>query len=161
VVRLQYLLSAGHSLNRAELDEQLHYVGGYNLDIVRRTAEEVRRYATAGDYLYVWGFEPGIYALSEMKPASRYIFNVPQRAKGQNERPRASLMRDLAAHPPAVIVTQTRDAMSFVTGNPWNSTDALPDFPAMQQFLSGNYRKVKTIDRFAIWLPRKKTNTGE
>jgi hypothetical protein len=70
-------------------------------------------------------------------------------------------MRDLAAHPPAVIVTQTRDAMSFVTGNPWNSTDALPDFRALQQFLLGNYRKVKTIDRFAIWLPREKTNTGE
>lgn len=159
-VRLKYLLSAGHSLSRAELDEQLYYVGGYNLDIVRRTAEEVRRYAPPGSTLYVWGFEPGIYSMSEMKPASRYIYNVPQRAKWQNERPRATLLRELKEHPPAVLVTQTRDAMSFVTGNHWNSTDSLPDFPAMQRFIEDNYKKVQTIDRFAIWLSNEVAQTN-
>lgn len=158
VVRLQYLLSAGHSLSRTELDEQLYYVGGYNLDIVRRTAEEVRRYGAPGEYLYVWGFEPGLYSLTEMKPASRYIYNVPQRAKWKNERPRATVMHELRAHPPAVIVTQTRDAMKFVTGNDWNSTDSLPDFPEMQRFIEENYRKVQTVDRFAIWLPDEKAD---
>lgn len=155
-VRLQYLLSAGNALSRTELDEQLHYVGGYNLDIVRRTADEVRNYAAPGEYLYVWGFEPALYSLSEMKPSSRYVYNVPQRAKWQNSRPRATVMRDLHAHPPKVVVTQTRDAMSFVTGNEWNSTDSLPDFPAMHRFIESNYRKVRTIDRFSIWVPHEK-----
>lgn len=154
LLRLQYLLSAGHSLSRTELDEKLYYVGGYNLDVVRRTAEEVSRYTKPGDYLYVWGFEPGIYSISETRPASRYIYNVPQRAKWQNERPRATVMRDLRKHPPAVVVTQRRDAIPFVTGNRWDSTDSLPHFPEMQRFIEDNYRKVKTIDRFTIWLPK-------
>src|SRR5690606_29633139 len=111
VKRMEYLLSAGRSINRAELDDELHYVAGYNLAIARATAQEVRRVVPPGGYLYVWGFEPAIYSLSETRPSSRYIYNVPQRAKWQSERAWQTLTQDLATHPPAAVITQRRDAM--------------------------------------------------
>lgn len=153
VVRTEYLLSAGRSISRDELDAQLHYVAGYDLDAARKVASELDRYVDAGDYLYIWGFEPVIYSLTETLPASRYVYNVPQRAKWQNERPRRTLMADLRDHPPEAIVTQVRDAIPFVTGNRLNSTDSLPLFPEFERYLNSRYRKAKSVDRFTIWLP--------
>jgi hypothetical protein len=153
IVRMQYLLSAGRSISRDELDAQLHYVAGYNLDVARKIANELDRHVDEGDYLYIWGFEPVIYSLTETIPSSRYVYNVPQRAKWQNERPRRTLMNDLESHPPEVIITQVRDAIPFVTGNRLNSTDSIPLFPEFERFLNSRYRKAKTLDRFSIWLP--------
>ena len=154
-IRMRYLLSAGRSLNRVSLDEKIHYVAGYNLDVARRTANVVKRHVKPGDHLYIWGFEPAIYSMSETIPSSRYIYNVPQRAKWQNERPRRTLMADLRKNPPKAVVTQRRDAMHFVTGHRKDSTDSLPDFPEMNRWLHANYQKAQTIDRFALWLPKE------
>lgn len=153
VIRMQYLLTGGRSLSRAQLDEDLHYVASYNLHFATKTALEVSRLVKKGGYIYVWGFEPVIYSLSETLPSSRYIYNVPQRAKWQSERARSTLMEDLARHPPELIVTQRYDTMHFVTGNPFDSTDSLPDFPELERYLSEHYQKAKEIDRFALWLP--------
>jgi hypothetical protein len=62
-------------------------------------------------------------------------------------------MADLHRHPPRAIITQVRDAIPFVTGNGLNSTDSLPLFPEFNTYLNSRYRKVKEVDRFAIWLP--------
>ncbi len=151
--RMQYLLSSGNALSRNQLDERLHYVGGYNLDIVRKTAREITHHLQPGDYLYVWGFEPALYSLTKSRPSSRYIYNVPQRAQWQRARARRRLMNDLRAHPPQVVVTQKRDAIHFVTGSRLDSTDSLPDFPELQTWLQTRYKKMKSLDRFSIWLP--------
>jgi len=153
LTRMHYLLTAGHSLNRAELDEKLHYVGGYDLSVARKTALEVKRHIEPGDPIYIWGFEPVIYSLSEAKPASRYIYNVPQRSKWQAARARRRLLEDLKRNVPKVVVTQRRDMMHFVTGNRFDSTDSLPLFPELESWLNQRYQKVKTVDRFAVWLP--------
>lgn len=158
VTRLEYLLSAGHSMNRQELDEELHYVGGYNLAIARSTAQEVRRLTQEGDSIYVWGFEPAIYSLSGRRPSSSYIYNVPQRAQWQSERAWRKLYRDLEKHPPAAVVTQRRDAMHFVTGTRLDSTDSLELFPRFQRWLEDGYAPEQQVDRFMIWLPKKLKN---
>ena len=150
---MEYLLTAGRSLSRAQLDEELHYVAGYDLHIAEKTALEISRHVKPGAPVYIWGFEPVIYSLSMTKPSSRYIYNVPQRAQWQSEGARAILMRDLAHSPPEAVITQRRDAMHFVTGNRLDSTDSLPDFPEFERWLTKNYRKVQDIDRFALWLP--------
>lgn len=156
LIRLKYLLSAGRSLTRAEMDEEIHRVAGYDLAVVRRTAEEMERLVPPGSYSYVWGFEPALYSLSHTKPSSRYIYNVPQRATWQRERARSTLLSELRAHPPAIFITQRRDAMAFVTGNRLDSTDSLPHFPALDRYLKDHFAAAKVIDRFTIWLPRPK-----
>lgn len=155
LTRMEYVLSAGRSLSRSQLDEQLHYVGGYNLDVAKRTALELSQHVQPGERIYIWGFEPVIYSLSHTLPASRYIYNVPQRAKWQSERARRGLMSDLRRRPPQAIVTQRRDAMHFVTGNRHDSTDSLPLFPEFERYLQTHFQEYRTIDRFTVWLPQR------
>lgn len=154
LLRLEYLLSGGRSLSRAQLDEKLHYVGGYNLDGAKQTALELSQHVAPGRPIYIWGFEPVIYSLSHTLPSSRYIYNVPQRATWQSQPARAGLLSDLRRNPPDAIVTQRRDAMHFVTGNPLDSTDSLPLFPEFESYLTARFVEYKSIDRFTLWLPR-------
>jgi hypothetical protein len=154
-LRMQYLLSAGRSLSREELDEKIHYVAGYNLGSARKAAYEVKRHLKPGDPLYIWGFEPIIYSLSEAQPSSRYIYNVPQRAKWQSKFALERLYQDLEKAPPAAVLTQRLDVMPFVTGTRLDSVDSLPHFPRIQHWLTENYEQTQVIDRFILWLPRR------
>lgn len=149
--RLQYLLSGGHALSREELDERLHYVGGYNLFGARQAAHEVAQLTPAGAPIYIWGFEPIIYRLSERPPSSAYIYNVPQRAQWERERAWRRLWGDLHQRPPAAIITQRRDVMPFVTGTRLDSVDSLRDFPAFRHYLHEKFEHRSTVDRFEIW----------
>lgn len=152
LVRTQYLLGGGRSLSREDMDERLHYVAGYNLGAARQTALEIAHLTGPQDPIYIWGFEPVIYWLSERTPSSRYIYNVPQRAAWQADRAWQTLWDDLRVRPPALIVTQKLDTMPFVTGSPLDSTDSIPQFPRLQRFLSSHYKPVKSVDRFTIWM---------
>ncbi len=152
VLRTQYLLSAGRSLSREELDEKIHYVAGYDLAVARQAAHEISHLTQAHDPIYVWGFEPALYWLSERKPSSSYIYNVPQRAKWKSERAWKQLWTDLEARPPQLIVTQRRDAVPFVTGTRLDSTDSLPLYPRFENYLKSEFRHVKRVDRFDLWL---------
>jgi hypothetical protein len=73
------------------------------------------------DRLFVWGFAPQIYALSERRPASRFNFctflvglvpgvKVAVETAPQYEVPGAwdKLRRDFEAHPPAYVIDATR-----------------------------------------------------
>ena len=151
VVRAQYLLSGGRSISREDLDERLHYVAGYNLSVARQVAHEVTRLTAANDNIYIWGFEPIIYWLSERPPSSSYIYNVPQRASWQSDQAWQQLWSDLKHRPPQLIVVQSLDAMPNVTGNRLDSADSLPTFPNFERYVLDHYQKVKTIDRFSLW----------
>ena len=153
--RMMYLLSGGRSPSREELDEKLHYIGGYNLHNVRQAAHAIEQAMGPGQCLYVWGFEPLLYSLSKSVPCSRYIYNVPQRARWQREAALEGLYRDLRRHPPAAVVTQTLDVLPEVTGTRRDSTDSLPHYGRLQHWLTAGYAPSKTIDRFTIWLPRE------
>jgi hypothetical protein len=48
----------------------------------RRIAQQLRDRVPAGEPIYVWGFEPVLYDLADRPSASRFIYNVPQRAPG-------------------------------------------------------------------------------
>ena len=83
----------------------------------RAVAQFLREHTEAGDAVFVWGFEPVIYDLADRPLASRYIYNVPQRATWSSGPMQETLMRDLGAAPPKAIVVEHGDVVPFVTGN--------------------------------------------
>src|SRR5690606_18973042 len=116
-IRLKYLAGFSSLRSRAALDEELYYVADYNLGANLRVAEAVAERTQPDDHVYVWGFEPSIYWLSERAPASRFIYNVPQRAQWQQRHARQLLIKELQAVPPAIVVVQQNDVFSAVTGD--------------------------------------------
>jgi len=140
--------------NRIELDRKLYNVVDYDLDVDRRTGQAVALMTKPDDAIFVWGFEPAVYWFSRRAPASRYVYDVPQRAAWQRERARSELMRDLAETPPAAVVVQHGDVFRFVTGDDLDSDGAIATFPELARLLDDRYRFTETVGDLDIYAKR-------
>jgi hypothetical protein len=117
-------------------------------------ASWVREHVPADRCIFVWGFEPVIYDLADRMPATRYLYDVPQRVAWAKEKERATLMRDLDAGRPAAIVVEHRDVFPMVTGDAIDSADTLKDFPALRDRIAERYERATTIEDFDVYLER-------
>lgn len=151
VQRTEYLFGATPYHSRLMLDRELYRVADFNLDADRRVAAEIQLRTPPGARVFVWGFEPAIYWFSRRRPASRFIYDVPQRVTWQRGRARAELMRDLKAHPPAMIVVQRDDVFPFVTGDNLDSAHALATFPELDDLLIDRYHRVAQVAHFVLY----------
>ena len=154
-IRFQYLLRMPPYQSRDAMDQELSYVADYNLSADRRVAQAVRARTRPNEAVFIWGFEPAVYWLAERRPASRFIYNVAQRSPWQSEHARTLLMQDLKRDPPALIVVQSEDVFSFVTGNNLDSRDALPGFPALHRLIEENYTLSTRIEDFELYVRRR------
>ncbi len=132
----------------------LHDFGDVDAGSNRRAAEWLVANTPAESRLFVWGFEPVIYHLSGRRPASRYIYNVPQRSEWAQAESRGILIQELTAAPPTAIVVVHRDSLPWVTGNPLDSAAALTTFPELQQLLQEEYRHAWRLGDLQILLRR-------
>jgi hypothetical protein len=136
--------------SRDVLEHRLYLAADYSLGADRTIAREVSRYTSPNDAVFVWGFEPMIYWLSGRRPASRYVYNVPQRATWQRERARDELLADLRANPPRVVIIQHGDYFRFVTGDDLDSAAALSTFPELATILEDDYTYVSKSSRLDL-----------
>ena len=154
IARHQQLLGLS-DMTREELDAKLYSVADVSYGANRRVAEFLRRELAPTDFAFIWGFEPIIYDMSERRPASRYIYNVPQRVAWAKEQTRELLMADLDARPPKAIVVEHRDVFPVVTGDAFDSADTLKRFPALAARINDNYALTTTIEDFDVYMLRQ------
>lgn len=150
-IRTQYLLNMEPVSSRAALDKELYYVADYNLAADREVALEIRSRTRSGAPIYVWGFEPTIYWLANRPPASRFIYNVPQRTEWERGYARRELMRELTANPPVIVVVQRNDVFPAVTGQTTDSKRELDAFPELARLIAERYVFVKQIEDFELY----------
>ncbi len=136
-----------------DLRDELYSYPGSPAGPRRRAADWIRSHTGELDTIFVWGFEPGIYQQSGRRPASRYIYNVPQRVEWDADPARATLLSDLRANPPAAVVVQSGDALPWVTNNDEDSRSALSGFPELEGWLRTGYVSAETIGPFEILIP--------
>jgi hypothetical protein len=152
-------------MTREELDASLYSVADVSYGANLRVAEFLRRELAPNDLAFIWGFEPIIYDMSERRPASRYIYNVPQRVAWAKDQARATLMAELDARPPRAIVVEHRDVFPVVTGDALDSADTLHRFPELAARINDQYTLSTTIEDFDIYLLRSgaalQLRTGE
>ncbi|WP_437314808.1 glycosyltransferase family 39 protein [Sorangium sp. So ce385] len=146
------LLAAG-ARDQGRLD-RLASVADVNAAANRAVAAWLRERVAPGRPVFVWGFEPVIYDLADRPPATRYLYNVPQRAAWARQAARDALMRDLAASPPAAIVVERHDVFPSVTGDALDSRDTLDGFPALAGLIDDRYELAVLIEDFEIYLER-------
>jgi len=151
-LRMRYLFST-HK-NRDELEERLGTVADVSLAADRAVARELRARTRSNAPVLVWGFEPIVYWLADRRPATRFIYDVPQRTSWERERARRDLMRDLGASPPVAIAVQHNDVFPMVTGNNLDSARELLAFPELSALVFGKYELVTTIEDFDLYVPR-------
>jgi hypothetical protein len=150
-VRMQYLFRIGPYPTRELMDRELALAADYDLDNDRRLAAEIRRRTPEAAPVYVWGFEPVVYLLADRPPATRFIYNVPQRVQWAREHARSTLMQELARRPPQLIAVQRNDVFPSVTGDELDSRRALETFPELSTLIEEDYALIESIDDFELY----------
>jgi len=117
-----------------------------------RVAAWVAAHTEPDAAIYVWGFQPMLYGLAERRPASRFVYNAPQRAAWYRTRGRPALMAELESDPPAAILVEAGDVHPGTTGNELDSRTMLARFPRLLRFLREGYGPGETVGRFTIHL---------
>ncbi len=135
--------------------DRLASVADVNAGANREVAAFLRDRVPADRRVFVWGFEPVIYDLADRAPATRYLYDVPQRVAWAKAREREILMRDLEAGRPAAIVVEHRDVFPMVTGDAIDSADTLRGFPALAGLIAARYELATTIEDFDVYLEQR------
>jgi hypothetical protein len=118
-------------------------------------SDYLRERVAPGDTLYIWGFRPEVYYLSQLRPATRFIFHFPLVADWYPAAWRQENVDVLwAALPPYVLVLQV-DYMPFVTGRDEDSNSLLQEYNELNDWLIFNYEREAQIGNFFVW--RRKT----
>jgi hypothetical protein len=102
--------------------------------------------------IFVWGFESTIYLEAARRPASRYVYDAPQRCAWERAAARAQLMRDLSATPPAAIVVEHRDFCEPILCSEDDSATLLDGFAELRALLDHHYRLATEIGALEVWL---------
>jgi hypothetical protein len=136
---------------RTEVADHLYSVADVDAGENRLVAAWLSAHTRDSDSVYIWGFEPAIYDLAKRRPATRYIYNVPQRVTWGRELARRTLLDDLHADPPAAIVVERRDIFPVVTGDNLDSVSSLRTFPELARLIDERYEFVERIGDFEIY----------
>ena len=153
---MRFVSLFGDRDEKNRINDYLHCEADVNAGANRRTAEWIAENTDPGDTIFIWGFEPSIYDRSFRRPASRYIYNVPQRIEKLKDEYRKELMDDLRESEPAVIIVEKKDVFPWVTGNLKDSRTELEEFPELRHLLDGAYEKVVEIEDLTLYARKKK-----
>lgn len=152
--RLQYLFRVGDYRTRAQLDAELHRAADYDLAADRKVAEWVEQNTSPRDSVLVWGFEPVIYWITGRRPATRFIYNVPQRSQWQTEVSQRLYLDEVRANHPSVVIVQHHDVFPGVTGHITDSAADLARFPGLERYLADSFEFETSIEDFDLYRRR-------
>ena len=137
-----------------KLLDRLHTVADVDGSENRAAADWLAKSVPIGAPVFVWGFEPIIYEMSDRPPASRYIYDVPARAPWFASTSRPRLMGDLRRARPLAILVERGDVSPQVTGDLQDSERALSSFPELRALLDESYERRAETGRF-VFLTRR------
>jgi hypothetical protein len=140
-----------HPDRRDQIRDRLYSLYDYSAHNNRVVAAWIRAETPASAPIYVWGFTPELYVAAARPAASRYIYDVPQRAPWSRTAARDELMRDLGRSRPLVIVVEHGDAVPQVTGTFADSATELVGFEALRSLVASEYRRVFQAGEFDVY----------
>ncbi len=151
LARLRFLLHRPDWDTRGKLDAALHRAADYDLAADRLVSDWILGNTAAHDSILVWGFEPAVYWLTGRRPATRFIYDVPQRSQWQTESSQRMFMDEVTRNQPVVIVVQHNDVFPGVTGFMTDSAADLSRFAELERYLDEQYKFVIAIEDFDLY----------
>jgi 4-amino-4-deoxy-L-arabinose transferase-like glycosyltransferase len=129
--------------------------GSFSPLVDEELAAYVRARTAPNEGILVWGLAPGIYALADRHPTTRFPFHkvlltdapLSMRIPGLAAR-RAELMARLRRDPPRYIVVGRGDANGF---EPEDSATSLQQFTELRDLVAADYRLETDIGRFLVY----------
>jgi hypothetical protein len=140
-----------HAAERRTIRDRLYSVADYDAASNRAAAELIERSTPAGSTIFVYGFTPELYVRADRRAASRYIYNVPQRAPWSRAFARAELVDDLQRSQPALVLVEHGDLMPWVTGTAADSAADFETFTELKAFMAPRYRRAISTGKFDVY----------
>lgn len=114
-------------------------------------AEYLNSHTGKEEQIFIWGFEPTIYFLSQRANATRFAYNFL--LYGPNAQPafKEEFMDEIEIQKPSYVVIVSNDNMFHVTGTEDDSWAAYHSFEPFHNFVIQNYYLETTIGNFAIY----------
>jgi len=129
--------------------------GGFSMVDEEEAARWLRDRTAPSDGILVWALSPGVYALADRHPVTRYAFHkilmtdAPlSRMWPGLDRRRARLMEGLRADPPKYVLVGRGDANGF---EPLDSFTSMRRFRALRFFLEQRYESDASIGHFLVY----------
>lgn len=140
-----------HPSRRAALEDEMTSEADVRSAENRRLSSWIRATLPADSSILVWGFEPIVYLSSQRRPATRYIYDVPQRVPWSREASCASLREDLENDPPEAIAVEHEDRLIAVTGTKNDSSEELGACPWLPPMIEREYREAWHSPKFTVF----------
>ena len=126
-----------------------------SLDFSVRADMEIAEYLIANtnqdERIFIWGFEPGIYFLSQRRNATRFIYNFPLYGPNATSELQQEFLKDIREQKPVYIAIVRNDSIFHVTATNQDSWTAFISFGEFQEFVLENYQVETTIENFVIY----------
>ncbi len=140
--------------DRAELLRPFD-VPGFSPRIEEEIASYLRDNSKPGDGILIWGLAPGVYALADRRPVTRYAFHkillteapLSRAMPGLASR-RKELVETIKRDPPVYFILGQNDANGF---EPDESRVSLMRFPQLADIIRKDYRAEKNIGNFLLF----------
>jgi hypothetical protein len=152
-IRLAQLLGGRAPHGPATAASSLYAVRkNFDLGEAQAVAAWVRQELTPNETLLLWGCDSIVYWLSERRPATRFVHNMPQRGSWQREKARSRFMDEVRRSRPRAIVVQHGDFITSVIGEREDSATALRSFPELTAYLKDGFELMTTIGKFDVYV---------
>lgn len=125
--------------------------GDYSVKANLEVSDFIRTHSSQDDKIFVWGFEPSIYFLSERQCSSRFVYNFPLYGQFDWNEYRKEFLEDLQRDKPLYILVVENDAMPWVSGTSDDSKTAFMKFAGFRHFVLSEYRYERRIEDFTIY----------
>jgi hypothetical protein len=130
-------------------------------------ARYINEHTSVGDGIYVWGYGPEIYVMSQRPSPSRYFMHTPLALRNFTDRSMIlDIQRDLAANRPRLII----DSSYAIDGryphlDLWRSEGGGMYTPAMQplfEFVESSYEKtpVPAVGKWVVYRLKESASGG-
>jgi hypothetical protein len=121
----------------------------------REAAAYLAAHTTPDDEVYVWGYDPLLYLLSERRHANRFIYAFPMMSDWAPPRWADEFIADMEADPPLYFVTQHNQGGPWITGHGIDPADYIEWLPRLQTWLGTSYERETQIGNFVFYRRRR------
>jgi 4-amino-4-deoxy-L-arabinose transferase-like glycosyltransferase len=123
----------------------------FTADETALLTDYLRARVSPGETLFVWGFRPEIYYLTETRPATRFIFQFPLVADWYPVEWQQQMVDTLWGVMPPYVVVARGDFMPWVTGRDADSNMLLQEYTELNNWLIFNYEQEAEVGSFLVW----------
>jgi hypothetical protein len=146
------------SLTTGKIPLKEHYknfdkytIADFSLSAGMDTAAFISGNTNPNDEIYIWGFEPLVYVLSDRKCTSRFIYNVPLFWPWAVDEYKTEFMTAMHKKKPKYFLVLRNDELPWVTGVYDDSEKALKKYSELNLFVEQHYVYDREIEDFVIY----------